>query len=124
MKTLLATLILCSAASAKVKPAPNYQDATFQETHAESVRMNCYGSGYGSSMSTCHDAQVLVYTVEVGPVVYTLTPYGTHPQHESLWRQPAGAVKVWNDGKHMHIRTGARESQYDVVGETALDARE
>jgi hypothetical protein len=124
VKSLLVTLVLCSVASAKVKPAPNYQDATFQETHAETVRMNCYGTGYGSSMSTCHDAQTLVYTVDVGSVVYTLTPYGTQPKHESLWRQPAGAVKVWNDGKHLHVRAGARESQYDVVGQSVQDAQE
>jgi hypothetical protein len=123
VKTLLVTLLLCSVASAKVKPVPNYQDATFQETHAETVRINCYGTGYGSSMSTCHNAQVLVYTVELGPVVYTVTPYGTRPQRESLWKQPAGSVKVWNDGKHMHIRIGGRESQYDVINETVIDAQ-
>ena len=123
MKTLLVTLILCSAASAKDKAGPRYQDAIFQEAHAESVRMNCYGSGYGSSMTTCHDAEMLVYTVKAGETVYTLTPYGTWPHRESLWKQPAGAgVAVWNDGKHVHVRTGARESQYDIVGESAQDA--
>ncbi|HEY4046902.1 MAG TPA: hypothetical protein VGM27_08550 [Acidobacteriaceae bacterium] len=123
MKTLLVTLILCSAASAKYRSGPKYQDAIFQETHAESVRMNCDGSGYGTSMSTCHDAEMLVYTVKVGEAVYTLTPYGTWPHHESLWRQPAGAaVAVWNDGKRVHVRTGAKESQYDIIGESAQDA--
>ena len=123
MKTLLVTLILCSAASAKDKPSLAYQNAIFQETHAEYVRMNCYGSGYGSSMNTCHDAQMLVYTVKAGETVYTLTPYGTWPHRESLWKQPAGAaVAVWNDGKHVHVRTGAKESQYDIIGESAQDA--
>ena len=123
MKTLLVTLILCSAASAKDKPSPRYQDAIFQDTHAESVRMNCDGIGYGSSMTTCHDAETLVYTVKAGETVYTLTPYGTYPHHESLWKQPAGAaVSVWNDGKHVHVRTGAKESQYDIIGESAQDA--
>jgi hypothetical protein len=123
VKTLLVTLILCSAASAKDRSGPKYQDAIYQETHAESVRMNCYGSGYGSSMTTCHDAEELVYTVKAGETVYTLTPYGTWPHRESLWRQPAGAaVAVWNDGKHMHIRIGAKESQYDIIGESAEDA--
>ena len=123
MKTLLVTLILCSAASAIDRPHPTYQAAVFQETHAESVRMNCYGSGLGSSMTTCHDAQELVYTVEAGETVYTLTPYGTWPHHESLWKQPAGAaVAVWNDGKHVHVRIGAKESQYDIIGESVQDA--
>jgi hypothetical protein len=122
VKILLVTLILCSAASAKNRPAPTYQDAIFQETHAESVRMNCYGSGYGSSMTTCHDAEMLVYTVKAGETVYTLTPYGTRPHHESLWKQPAGAVAVWNDGKRVHVRTGAKESLYDIIGESAQDA--
>ena len=123
MKTLLVTLILCSAASAKDKPAPRYQDAIFQDTHAESVRMNCDGVGYGSSMTTCHDAEMLVYTVKTGGMVYTLTPYGTRPHGESLWKQPAGvAVGIWNDGKHVHVRTGAKESQYDIIGESAQDA--
>jgi hypothetical protein len=49
VKALFVTLILCSVAWAKVKPAPNYQDAVFQETHADSVRMNCFGTRYGSS---------------------------------------------------------------------------
>jgi hypothetical protein len=123
MKTLLVTLILCSAASAKDRSGPKYQDAIFQETHNESVRMNCYAAGYDTSMSTCHDAETLIYTVKVGEEVYTLTPYGTWPHHESLWRQPAGAaVAVWNDGKHVHVRTGAKESQYDIIGESAQDA--
>ena len=123
MKILLVTLILCSAASAKNRPAPTYQDAIFQETHAESVRMNCYGSGYGSSMTTCHDAEMLGYTVKAGETGYTLTPYGTGPHHESLWKQPAGAaVAVWSDGKRVHVRTGAKESLYDIIGESAQDA--
>lgn len=123
MKTLLVTLILCSAASAADRSTPSYHGAIFQDTHAESVRMNCDGVGYGSSMTPCHDAEMLVYTVKAGEVVYTLTPYATRPHHESLWRQPAGAtVAVWNDGKHVHVRTGAKESQYDIIGESAEDA--
>jgi hypothetical protein len=123
VKTLVVTLILCSAASAKDRSGPTYQNAIFQETHAESVRVNCFGSGYGSSMTKCHDAEELVYTVKAGETVYTLTPYGTWPHHESLWKQPAGAaVAVWNDGKRVHIRTGAKESQYDIIGESAEDA--
>jgi hypothetical protein len=122
VKTLLVTLILCSAASAKGRSVPTYQNAIFQETHAESVRMNCDGTGYGSSMTTCHDAEMLVYTVKIGETVYTLIPYGTLPHHESLWKQPAGAVAVWNDGKRVHIRTGAKESQYDIIGESEQDA--
>ena len=123
MKTLFVTLILCSAASAKDRSVPTYQNAIFQETHAESVRMNCYGTEYGSSMTTCHDAEMLVYTVKAGETVYTLTPYGTRPYHESLWKQPAGAaVAVWIDGKRVHVRTGAKESQYDIIGESAQDA--
>lgn len=123
MKTLLVTLILCTAASAKDRAVPAYHDAIFQETHAESVRMNCDGTGYGSSMTPCHDAEMLVYTVKIGVTVYTLIPYGTSPHHESLWRQPAGAaVALWNDGKRIHVKTGAKESQYDIFGESALDA--
>jgi hypothetical protein len=123
VKTLLVTLILCSTASAKDSPRPTYQNATFQETHVEPVRMNCYGSGYGSSMTTCHDAEELVYTVIAGTTVYTLTPYGTSPHHESLWKQPAGAaVAFWNDGKRVHVRIGARESQYYIIGESVEDA--
>ena len=123
MKTLLVTLILCSAASAKDRAVPSYHTAIFQETHAEPVRMNCDGTGYGSSMTTCHDAEMLVYTVKVGETVYTLVPYGTRPQRESLWKQPAGAaVAVWNDGKRVHVRTRAKESQYDIIGESAEDA--
>ena len=123
MKTLLVTLILCSAASAKERSVATYQNAIFQETHAESVRMNCDQSGYGSSMTPCHDAETLVYTVKVGETVYTLIPYGTLPHHESLWKQPAGAaVAAWNDGKRVHVRTGGKESQYDIIGESAQDA--
>jgi hypothetical protein len=123
VKTLLVTLILCSVASAKDRSGPRYQDAIFQETHAESVRMNCYAAGYDTSMSNCHDAEMLVYTVKVGETVYTLTPYGTWPHRESLWRQSAGAaVAVWNDGKRVHVRTGAKESQYDIIGESAEEA--
>ena len=122
MKTLLVTLFLCSAAWAKGRPVPVYQNAIFQETHAEPVRMNCNGSGYGASMTTCHDTEVLVYTVKIGETVYTLIPYGTLPHRESLWKRPAGAVAVWNDGKRVHVRTGARESQYDVMGESTQDA--
>ncbi len=123
MKTLIVTLILCSVASAKSRPVPAYQNAIFQETHAESVRMNCDASlGYDSSMTTCHDAEMLVYTVKIGETVYTLVPYGTLPHHESLWKQPAGAVAVWKDGKHVHVRTGAKESQYDIFGESVEDA--
>ena len=123
MKTLLVTLILCSAAFAKDKSSPRPQDAIFQETHAESVRMNCDATGYGSSMTTCHDAEMLVYTVKSGETVYTLTPAGTVPHRESLWKQPPGAaVAVWNDGKHLHVRAGTKESQYDIIGESAEDA--
>ncbi len=121
MKTLFVTLILCSAASAKDNPT--YQNAIFQETHMESVRMNCGGTGYENTMTTCHDAETVVYTVKAGETVYTLVPYGTWPHHESLWKQPGGAaVAVWNDGKHVHVRTGGKESQYDIMGESAQDA--
>ena len=123
VKALLVTLILCSAASAKERSGANYQSAVFQETHAVAVRVNCFGSGYGSSMTTCHDAEMLVYTVKVGEAVYTLTPYATLPHHESLWRQAGGApVMLWNDGKHVHVRAGARVSQYDIIGESVEDA--
>jgi hypothetical protein len=124
VKALFVTLILCTTASAKDRPVPAYQRAIFQETHAESVRMNCDAStAYGSSMTTCHDAQMLVYTVKVGETVYTLVPSGTRPHYESLWKQPSGATEaVWNDGKHVHVRTGAKESQYDILGESAEDA--
>jgi hypothetical protein len=27
-------------------------------------------------------------------------------------------VAVWNDGKHVHVRAGAKESQYDIIGES------
>jgi hypothetical protein len=74
-------------------------------------------------MTTCHDAETLVYTVKAGETVYTLIPYGTWPHRESLWKQPAGAaVAIWNDGKHVHVRTGAKESQYDILGASAEDA--
>jgi hypothetical protein len=66
-------------------------------------------------MSSCHDVEMLVYTVKAGETVYTLTPAGTMPHHESLWKQPAGAA-------HVHVRTGAKESQYDIMGESAEDA--
>jgi hypothetical protein len=123
VKALLVTLILCSVAAAKDRPGQRYQSAMFQETHTETVRMNCYGSGYGASMSSCHNADVLVYTVEIGEAVYTLTPYATTPHHESLWRQPAGAaVMAWNDGKHVHVRMGVRESQYDIIAESVEQA--
>ena len=131
MKTLPVTLILCCAsfsvasapmAQAKDKPVPHYQAATFQETHTDSVRMNCYNTG-DSSMSTCHDAEMLVYTVKVGEEAYSLTPYKTYPHRESLWKAPAGTpVSAWNDGKRLHIRIGAKESQYDIVGTSAEDA--
>ncbi|MGC2403699.1 MAG: hypothetical protein WA510_28160 [Acidobacteriaceae bacterium] len=126
MKTPAVTLALCfvtcSMASAKDASSAKYMDATYQETHAESVRLNCYGTG-DSSMSTCHDSEMLVYTVKVGEEVYTLTPYKTLPHRESLWRQPEGAtVAVWNDGKRLHIRIGPKESQYDIIGESAEDA--
>jgi hypothetical protein len=123
VKTLVVTLILCSAALAKDKSDPTYQNGIFQETHMESVRMNCGGTGYENTMTTCHDAETLVYTVKAGETVYTLIPYGTWPRHESLWKQPGGtAVAVWNDGKHVHVRTGGKESQYDIMGESAQDA--
>jgi hypothetical protein len=123
VKTLLVTLILCSVASAKDRSVPTYRSAVFQETHAESARVNCDQVGYDSSMTTCHDAETLVYTVKVGETVYTLIPYGTYPHRESLWKQPAGVtVGVWNDGKRLHVRTGAKESQYDILGESAEDA--
>jgi hypothetical protein len=130
VKTLPLTLVLScmtwsvfpSIAAAKDRVVPDYQQATFSETHSESVRMNCYGAG-DSSMSNCHDAQVLVYTVKVKGEVYTLTPYNTRPHRESLWQQPAGAaVAVWNDGNRLHIRIGSKESQYDIVGTAFEDA--
>ena len=127
MKTSIFTLILCPtlcfAASSKDKASAKYQDATFQETHSESVRMNCGGTGYENTMTSCHDAETLVYTVKAGETVYTLIPYGTWPHHESLWKQAGGtAVAVWNDGKHVHVRTGGKESQYDIMAESAQDA--
>jgi hypothetical protein len=123
VKTLFVTFLLCTAASAKDRSGPTYSAAIFQEAHVEYVRMNCYGTGYGSSMTTCHDAETLVYTVKAGETVYTLTPYATRPHRESLWKQPAGAaVAVWNDGKHIHVRIGANDSQYDIIGSSAENA--
>jgi hypothetical protein len=123
VKTLLVTLLLCCTASAKNRPAPTYRNAIFQDSHAESARVNCDQVGYGSSMTACHDAETLVYTVKIGETVYTLVPYGTYPRRESLWKQPAGiTVGVWNDGKHLHVRAGGKESQYDVMQESVEDA--
>jgi hypothetical protein len=123
VKTLLVTLVLCSGAFAKDKPSTKHQDAIFQETHGESVRVNCNGQGYSSSMTTCHDATMLIYSVKLGNTVYALTPAGTMPHRESLWKQPSGAaVAFWNDGKHVHVKAGVKESQYDVIGETTETA--
>jgi hypothetical protein len=123
VKALLVTLILCSTASAKDRSVPTYRNAVFQETHTESARVNCDQVGYDSSMTACHDAETLVYTVKVGATVYTLIPYGTYPHRESLWKQPVGVtVGVWNDGKRLHVRTGAKESQYDIMQESVEDA--
>lgn len=126
MKTLPLTLVafgMCTAvALAKEKPVVNYQNAVLQETHAEPVRMNCYGIA-DSRMSNCHDAQVLIYTVKIGPVVYALTPYNTRIHRESLWQMPAGStVSTWNDGNHFHVRIGTKESQYDIISESVEDA--
>jgi hypothetical protein len=61
--------------------------------------------------------------VKIGETLYTLIPYGTRPHSESLWKQPAPtAVAVWNDGKRVHVRTGAKESLYDIMGEITEDA--
>ena len=105
------------------RAVPTYRTAIFQDAHAESARVNCDQVGYGSSMTTCHDAETLVYTVKIGETVYTLVPYGTYPSSRSPWKQPAGVtVAVWNDGKRMHVRTGARESQYDIMQESVEEA--
>jgi hypothetical protein len=31
-------------------------------------------------------------------------------------------VAVWSDGKRVHVRTGTKESQYDIIGASGQDA--
>jgi hypothetical protein len=132
MKLLIAGLFAVSGAAF----AANIVPVSYHEGTLVSFSMPASGSKCGgSSEETCNDAYPGQYMVRSEGVLYALTPVrstkGSIAERATLgWskafdkssslyhQQPGTPLELRDDGRHLFVKVGSRESMY-----TAVEAR-
>ena len=129
MKLLLVGLLMFAGAAFASDTPSGYHDGTLV-----SFRMAASGDGCaeGSEQKTCSDEYRGQYTVKSEGIVYTLTPVSsakgslakratlgwskTFSKNSSLYHQlPGTPLQIRDDGKHVFVRVGERESMYTAI---------
>jgi hypothetical protein len=131
MKLLIAGLFVFTGAAFAADLAPaSYHDGTLV-----SFPMQASGSNCRNSEQTCSDDYQAQYMVKSEGILYALTPAsaanGSIFQRAILgWskaftnsdllshQQPGTSLLLRDDGRHLFVRVGSRESEY-----TAIEAR-
>jgi hypothetical protein len=129
MKLLIVGLFAFSSAafSANVVPV-SYHDGTLMSFSMPASGSNCAGS----SEQTCSDVNRAQYVVKSEGILYALTPVSSATgsvaeratlgwskafgKSSSLYHQQLGtAVQLRDDGRHLFVKVGNRESKYSAV---------
>ncbi len=132
MKLLLVGVLAFTGAAFASDLAPaSYRDGTLVSFPAQASGSNCPGS----AEQICVDDYQAQYMVKSEGILYALTPAGTETGNfaervmlgwsrafnrtDSLYhQQPGTPILVRDDGRHLFVKVGSRESKY-----TAIEAR-
>jgi hypothetical protein len=132
MKLLIVGLLAVSGAAFAANIAPvSYHDGTLVSLSVPSSGSNC---AVGSEQ-TCSDVDRAQYIIRSEGILYTLTPVGSATgsiaeratlgwskafgKGSSLYHQQPGIpLQLRDDGRHLFVKVGSRESKY-----TAVEAR-
>lgn len=132
MKLLIVGLLSVSGAAFAANIVPvSYHDGTLVSFSMPSAGSNCTVG----SEQTCSDIDGAEYIVRSEGILYTLTPVGSAmgsiveratlgwskalSKGSSLYHQQPGIpLQVRDDGRHLFVKVGSRESKY-----TAVEAR-
>jgi hypothetical protein len=130
MKLLITGLLAFTSMAFAADIAPvSYHDGTVVSFPAQASD-NCFGG----SRQSCGDDYQGQYTVKSEGVFYILTPANTADgnfaeraalgwsktltKSSSLYHQPAGTpILLRDDGRHIFVKVGNRESKYTVLEE-------
>jgi hypothetical protein len=129
MKLLIVGLFAFSSAAfaANIVPA-SYHDGTLMSFSMLASGSNCAGR----SEQTCSDVNRVQYMVKSEAILYVLTPVSSatgsiaeratlgwskaFSKSSSLYHQePGTAVQIRDDGRHLFVKVGNRESKYSAV---------
>jgi hypothetical protein len=129
MKLLIAGLFALSSATFAANIAPvSYHDGTLVSFSMPASGSNCAAS----SVQTCSDVHRAQYMVKSEGILYALTPVssatGSVAERATLgWskalskgssldhQQPGTALQLRDDGRHLFVKVGNRESKYAAV---------
>jgi hypothetical protein len=132
MKLLIAGLFAFSSAAFATNIAPvSYHDGTLVSFSTPASGNHCAGS----AEQACSDAHQVEYMVKSEGILYSLTPVTSATgsitgratlgwskafgKSSSLYHQQLGtAFQLRDDGRHLFVKVGDRESKY-----TAVEAR-
>jgi hypothetical protein len=132
MKLLILTLFAFSGAAFAAITAPiSYHDGTLVSFSMPAAGTNCSGR----SEQTCNDVYRAQYMVKSEGILYALTPVSSatdsiaeratlgwskaFTKSSSLYhQQPGSPLQLRDDGRHLFVKVGTRESKY-----TAVEAR-
>jgi hypothetical protein len=129
MKLLIACLFAFSSAAFAANIAPvSYHDGTLVSFSMRASGSNCAGS----SEQSCSDISGAQYMVKSEGILYALTPVSgatssiaetatlgwskAFSKSSSLYHQQLGAaLQLRDDGRHLFVKVGNRESKYSAV---------
>ena len=129
MKVLIASLFAFSGVAFAANIVPlSYHDGTLVSFSTPASDSNCAGS----SEQVCSDINRAQYMVKSEGILYALTPVGSatgsiaematlgwskaFSKSSSLYHQQLGtALQLRDDGRHLFVRVGNRESKYSAV---------
>jgi hypothetical protein len=132
MKLLIVALFAFSGAAFAAISAPvSYHDGTLVSFSIPAAGSNCPGR----SEQTCSDVYRAQYMVKSEGILYALTPVSSatgsiteratlgwskaFSKNSSLYgQQPGTPLQLRDDGRHLFVKVGTRESKY-----TAVEAR-
>jgi hypothetical protein len=129
MKVLIASLFAFSGVAFAANIAPvSYHDGTLVSFSMPAAKSNCAGS----SEQTCGDLNRAQYIVKSEGILYAVTPVSSvtgsiaeiatlgwgkaFSKNSSLYHQQLGtALQLRDDGRHIFVKVGNRESKYSDV---------
>jgi hypothetical protein len=129
MKVLIAGLFAFSGVAFAANIAPlSYHDGTLVSFSTPAAESNCAGN----SEQTCSDVNRVQYIVRSEGILYAVTPVSSatgsiaematlgwgkaFSKSSSLYHQQLGtALQLRDDGRHIFVKVGNRESKYSAV---------
>lgn len=128
MKLLLVGLLASTGAAFAASNAPiSYHDGTLVSFVTPSAGNDC-----GAAQGACSDEDQAQYVIRSEGILYALTPVSASTgslaeratlgwsravsKNSSLYHQPAGTtVQLRDDGRHLFVKVGSRESKYIAI---------